>query len=449
MPLPEASDPAGASNSPAPRARFGVLAPAARTLRLWLWAVAAGALAAAATIAFRWLTQQIEWIATGHEGGLVAAARSLSPLHRACVCTLGAVLAGIVLRWGKKWAAKGKRGDIHLDYIDAARLGRVDLNDRTTLTRTVSALLSVGTGASIGREGPMVQLAAWLTSWLARVVPIAPEQRGAIMVCGIAAGIGSAYHAPVAGVVFVLELALGFFARHAVAPVLIASATASSLIYVLFESKPLYAVPVVAMAPASLGITVAAGILFGGVGWGLLVSLEKSRAAFARIRSLPLRLGLGGLLVGALSALVPEVWGNGYSVVSDVLQGDPAWGWLAVVLLSKLLATILSTGSGAVGGVFTPTLVVGATAGSVLAQMASLWLPSAWVGDPRVAAMIGMAAVLSAVTHAPLMAIVMVLEMTNQFQLTVPVMLASGIAYAISTQFGARPLYGNPIEGQQ
>lgn len=295
----------------------------------------------------------------------------------------------------------------------------------------------------------MVQLAAWLAARLARTVPVAPELRSAIMVCGIAAGIGSAYHAPVAGVVFALELALGFFARHAVAPVLIASGTASALIQVLVDPKPLYEVPAVAMQPASLGMALVGAVLFGALGWTLLQLLERSRLLFSRLRSLPVRLGLGGLLVGLLSAFVPEAWGNGYSVVSSVLQGGHVWQWIVVVMLTKVLATALSSGSGAIGGVFTPSLFVGATAGSVLAQLAALALPAAWVGDPRAFAIIGMAAVLTAVTHAPLMAIVMVLEMTDQFQLTVPVMLACAVAYAISTQFGARPLYGNPIEAHR
>ena len=443
--LKSPEDPEQLSSS---QARSGALGPAARTLRLWLWAVAAGALAAAAAIGFRWLTQQVEWLATGHAGGLVEAARSLPPWHRALVCTVGGLLAGLVLLWGGRWAARGARGDQNLDYIEAARAGRVDLNDRTTVTRALSALLSVGTGASIGREGPMVQLAAWLTSWLARVAPIASEQRSAIMVCGIAAGIGSAYHAPVAGVVFVLELALGFFARHTVAPVLIAAATASSLIYWLVEPSPLYVMPAVRMVPTSVGVALLAGVLFGGVGWALLALLERARSVFSRVTSFPLRLGFGGALVGLLSMAVPEVWGNGYSVVSDLLQGGQTWQWLALVLLTKVIATALSSGSGAIGGVFTPSIFVGAAAGSVLAQIVLLWLPAALVGDPRVLAVIGMAAVLAAVTHAPLMAIVMVLEMTNQFQLTVPVMLACGVAYAVSTHFGARPLYGNPIEAR-
>ena len=146
--------------------------------------------------------------------------------------------------------------------------------------RTLSAMLSIGTGASIGREGPMVQLAAWASAWLARIVPIPPEQRSAIMVCGIAAGIAAAYHAPVAGVVFVLELALGFFARHTVAPVLIASGTASALVYVMVDPKPLYATAPIAMVPSSIIFTVLASIVFGGIGWGFLLLIERSRTEF-------------------------------------------------------------------------------------------------------------------------------------------------------------------------
>ncbi|MBU6437083.1 MAG: chloride channel protein, partial [Betaproteobacteria bacterium] len=327
------------------------------------------------------------------------------------------------------------------------RDGSVALNDRTTLVRSASALLSVGTGASIGREGPMVQLSAWLATVLARVSPLPADQRNALLVCGIAAGIGSAYHAPVAGVVFVLELALGFFARHTVAPVLIAASTSSALIYWLFESQPLYVMTPVMHAPSNLLVPLATGLVCGGVGWGLLAVLDASKRLFAHVPPLPLRLTLGGVLVGLISAGVPEVWGNGYSVVSHLLQGGSAWQWVALILAAKVAATALSAGSGAIGGVFTPTLFVGATTGYLLGLLGAAQLPPTLVGDPRGMAVIGMAAVLAAVTHAPLMAIVMVLEMTNQFQLTVPVMLACGIAYAVSTKFGTKPLYGNPIEG--
>lgn len=432
-----------------PQPRFRLFHPAGRTVRLWLLAMLVGALAAAASVLLRGAARGVEWLATGQKGGLVDAALSLPPWQRVLVGCVGGLLAGAVLAWGNAWARRGPAGEQHLDYIDAARHDRVDLNDRTTLTRTLSALFSVGSGASIGREGPMVQMAAWLAARLARALPLSEQERTTLLVCGIAAGIGTVYHAPVAGVVFVLELALGFWVPHAVAPVLIASATANALIYWLVEAQPLYAVPRLDLLPTSLGAALLAGLVFGAVGWALLVLLERARALFGVIGPPIWRLGLGGLLVGLISAAVPQVWGNGYSVIANVLQGQLLWQWLALVLVAKVLATALSSGSGAIGGVFTPSLLVGAASGSVLAQLAQLALPAAWVGDAKVMAVVGMAAVLAAVTHAPLMAVVMVMEMTHAFQLTLPTMLACGVAYAVSSQFGARPLYGNPIEAHR
>ncbi|MBS0318567.1 MAG: chloride channel protein [Proteobacteria bacterium] len=418
---------------------------AARTPVLWFFALVAGVLAAVATSGFRALIAGVEWFSTGRTGSLVEAARHLAPGHRVLIGAAGGLLAGLVLMWGRRWAARGPQGTEHLDYIEAAREGVVDLNNRTTVVRSLSALLSVGTGASIGREGAMVQLSAWFGALLAKVAPLSQEQRDVILVCGIAAGIGSAYHAPVAGVVFVLELAIGFLSAQMIAPVMIASATAGLLNYGI-DPAPLYATPVIQLVPASLSMALVVGVVCGGVGWAMLALVDWFRAAFGRIGSLPLRLGLGGLLVGSLSAFVPEVWGNGYSTISHLLQGQILWPWVAVILVTKFAATLLSTGSGAIGGMFTPTLFVGATTGFSLAEFASYWLPPEWVTDPRTLAVVGMSAMLSAVTHAPLMAIVMVLEMTNQFQLTVPVMLACGVAHAISTGFGTKPMYGNPIE---
>lgn len=423
-----------------------------RAARLWLLAMLAGALAAGATVAFRALAHGIEWLATGHWGSFVAAARGIPPWQRVLVGGVGGLLAGLALQWGMAWARRGQAGDKNLDYLDAARQGRVDLNNRTTLVRSVSSLFSVGTGASIGREGPMVQLAAWFAALLAQRAPhLSDDERKALLICGIASGIGAAYHAPVAGVVFVLELALGFIARSALAPVLIASATANALMYWLVEPERavLYSTADLPLSPTTLGAALVAGLVFGATGWALLNLLERSRTLFSRwLPQPPLRLALGGVLVGLLAGPAPEVWGNGYSVVQHVLLGGYLWQTLALLLLAKVAATAISSGSGAIGGVFTPSLLVGAVAGSLLAQWAVYLLPVAWVGDPRILAVIGMAAVLAAVTHAPLMSIVMVMEMTNQFQLTLPAMLACGVAYAVSTRFGVKPLYGNPIEGR-
>jgi CIC family chloride channel protein len=418
------------------------------TLLFWLWAALAGIVSAAATMGFRLLIDLLELGLTTQPRGLVAAATALPPAMRILIGTAGGGLAGALLWLGTRWAGKGPHGDKHIDYIDAARLGKPYLNNRTTLTRSAASLFSVASGASVGREGPMVQLAAWASVILGRLLKLPREDRNALMVCGIASGIGAAYHAPVAGVVFVLELALGFLARHTVAPVLIAVAASSIVIHGLGLAEPIYITPASGLAPGHLGFAALTGVLCGSLGTGLLYGVEYSRKVFARISPIPLRLMLGGLLTGGLSALVPEVWGNGFSTVSRVLHGGAVVQWVALVFAIKLLATLFSTGSGAIGGLFTPTLFIGATGGFLLGDLGLHALPPDLAGAPVAAAVIGMAAALAAATQAPLMAIIMVLEMTGQFQLTVPIMLAVGVAYAVSTRFGTRPLYGNPIEGQ-
>ncbi len=405
------------------------------TARLWIASFLAGILGAFALSLFHGATQVVEWLLTRRTGSLVDDALSLPAWGRVLVPTLGGLIGGLILSLGRRW-----ENAPHIDYIDAARSGKIRLNDRTNTLRSLSSLFSVGSGASIGREGPMVQLAATLSSWLAQVYPVPDNQRNAIFICGIAAGIAAAYHAPIAGVVFILELALGFFARHTIAPVLISAVTSSALIFWMVEPSPLYIMPTLPpfhVTPRGLASALVAGIGSGVLGYAFLWLIEKARLGFARI---PLwgRLALGGFLVGLISIPVPEVWGNGYDVVSKLLNGGLSWSSTALVLLAKLLATTLSTASGAIGGIFTPTLFVGATGGYLFGFLSG--------NDPVVMSIVAMAAVLAAVTQAPMMSIVMVLEMTNQFHLTLPVMLACGTAYAISTQFGAKPLYGNPIE---
>ncbi len=409
---------------------------------LWGAAFLSGILGAGAMFMFHALINASEWLLSGYTGGLVHEALALPAWARFLVPLVGGVLAGLVLQVGARWTA----GRPHIDYIDAAREGKVTLNDRSNLVRMLSSLFSIGSGAAIGREGPMVQLSAWLSSWLARMCPMGEAERSAILVCGIASGIAAAYHAPIAGVVFVLELALGYFSRNTLAPLLISAATASVLIFWMVEPTPLYvmpAVPTTPVTPQSLLIALGVGAGAGLLGLVLLKLIEWARLGFGYVKPLWLRLGAGGFVVGLLSIGVPEVWGNGYTVVSTVLDGGLDWKWVAIVLAAKFVATVASTSSGAIGGIFTPTLFVGATSGylfgTAMGDVSS-------VGSPVQTAVIGMAALLAAVTHAPLMAIVMVLEMTNQFQLALPVMLACGTAYAVSTQLGVRPLYGNPIE---
>jgi CIC family chloride channel protein len=414
-----------------------------RTVALWGAALLAGCLGAVSIYGFRLLITGVEWLFTRRTGSFPDAAEHLQPWVRIVVPIIGGVLAGAVLQLERR--SPGAKP--HIDYIDAARARSATLNDRSTAARTVSSLISVGSGSSIGREGSMVQLSAWLAALIARFLPLEVAERNAILVCGIASGLASAYHAPIAGVIFVLELALGFFARHTIAPVLVACVAASALTHRLVGAQPLYVVPGALGEPA-LGVALAGGVLFGLLGLLQLALLEHARRWFRLLGPLWLRLGVGGLAVGLISAITPGVWGNGYSVLAGLLGHGEILSIVAALLVGKLIATIASAGSGTVGGVFTPTLFVGATSGFLAAGLGEHFLAASALGDPRALAVIGMGAVLAAVTHAPLMSIVMVLEMTQQFQLVVPLILASAVAYVISTRFSVKPVYGNPIEGE-
>ena len=154
------------------RRHFALLSSTAATLRLWLWAAAAGAIAAGATLAFHRLTAQIEWLFTRQSSGLVEAARALPAWQRPLVCAAGGLLAGLVLQVGARWVARGRQGDHYLDYIDSARQGRVDLNDRANLMRTVSAALSIGTGASLVTPAAWSACSAWCGGSRARTPAI-------------------------------------------------------------------------------------------------------------------------------------------------------------------------------------------------------------------------------------------------------------------------------------
>jgi len=169
--------------------------------------------------------------------------------------------------------------------------------------------------------------------------------------------------------------------------------------------------------------------------------LDFSKRQFQKTAlPLPVRLGLGGLLVGLLSVQVPEVWGNGYSVVNSLLHTDWLWSTVLLVLTFKIVATALTTGSGAVGGIFTPTLFVGAAIGFLFGDVAHTVLPHA-ISAPFAYAMVGMGAFLAAATSAPLMAILMIFEMTLSYQVVLPLMLSCVVAYVVARSLNGKSMY--------
>ena len=393
------------------------------------WAAIIGIAGALASVAFREAIHLFQWLLTGRSGGLVQVASELRPLPRAIAPAIGGLVAGLILFLGLRLGAARR----NVDYMEAVVVGDGVIGARSTLLRALSSLASIASGGSIGREGPMVQLAALLGSKVGLVGRAPLPRRRLFVACGAAAGIASAYNAPIAGAVFVAEIVMGSFAIESFGPLMVASVSADATIHRFLGYGPVFAVPPIHFGENwELALYALLGILLGHLAPPFLALLEWSKARFARlVAPLPLRLAIGGLFVGLISLAFPEVWGNGYSVVGSILHGRLFGGLLLAILGAKVLSTASTVGSGAVGGVFTPTLFIGAALGALagsamrdgLGHMAS---------DTAAFAVVGMGGFLAATTHAPLTAVLMIFEMTLDHEVVLPLILACVTAHYTS-----------------
>jgi CIC family chloride channel protein len=407
------------------------------------WAAGAGVLGALASLVFRLGIDLVYRLLTGQRAGTIDSFSGLPWWLRLIVPALGGLLAGLVLLFGRRL----HRGQSSTDYMEAILIGSGQLPVRATLVKSTAALFSIASGGSIGREGPLVQLAAVVASWLGRRGRLSAPQLRLLVACGAASGIASAYNAPIAGSFFVAEIILGTIAMESLGPLVIAAVAATLTIHAVTDAHTLYAVPPFTLYSLwEIGPFIVLGMLAGTVAPWFLRSLRRVEGWFTRTRlPLPARLALGGLVVGLLAIGVPEVCGNGQSVVVTILNGQLAWQALLVVLVCKWAATAASFGSGAPGGVFTPTLFIGASLGYLFGYgVHEVW--PAGAADPRVFALVGMGALLAAASHAPVMAIIMLFEMTLSYDIITPLMLSSVVAYYTARGIEHQSLYSAALK---
>lgn len=406
--------------------------------RTLLWACVVGVAGALATLTFRQALVGAEHLLYGVDG-LVHAAERLAWWQRLLVPAAGGALAGSALAAARRLREHRPHGD----YMEAVVLGSGDLPARESLLRALSSVCTVVSGGAIGREGPMVQLAALVGSLLARWRAFPVPRRRLLVACGAAAGLTAAYNAPVAGALFIAEIVLQSLATETLAPLLMASVLAKVTLALLWGAPPLYQMPVVSVTGAgAILLSAGLGLMAGLFAPAYLWLLDAAKAAFARWHiGLPLKLAFGGLAVGALSIAAPQVWGNGYSVVNSVLQGQWAWQALLVVLVLKVAAVGATTGSGAVGGIFTPTLFVGAVSGALFGMVGHHVAPG--VLPVPAATAIGMGAFMAAATHAPLTSVLMIFEMTENYSVVAPLMLACVLAFSLSRLIRPLSIYAS------
>ena len=415
---------------------------------------AVGVIGGLVNIFFYYATEGVKYLFLRRPGDIVEVAEMMGRPARVITPALGGLCAGLILYWGLKLA--GRQGSSDMLEVVVAGDGRLPL--RTGIVKFLSSLMSIGTGGSIGREGGIVQLSATLSSKWGQVAKWPPYRLRLLVGCGAASGFAAAYNAPIAGAVFASLIVLGNFSMNLFAPLVFSSVVSTMVSRSFFGIKPWYTVPPfdfthILQLPWFLFLGLAAGLL----GVFFLKSLEGSEQLFKKIK-MPMfvRLAIGGLIVGLIAIKFPWVWGNGYSVtdrilhVPDKISNEPFTGahyvvlFLLELLVAKILATLATVGSGAVGGVFTPTLFLGAALGSAFGF--SVQGLGGADGVPNTAfALVGMGSMLAATTRSPLLAMIMILEISQDYSLMPPLMLGSVVATLVAGRLHPASIYTEPL----
>jgi CIC family chloride channel protein len=410
------------------------------------WAALIGLLGALAAEVFRRMSDIIHFLATGSDSEIISSFAQLPLWQKITIPTTGGLLAGLTLWIGNRLTTR-LRQKTTTDYMEAIVVGNGNISVSASLVKTLSALFSISTGASIGREGPLVQISSLVASLIGRLRSFPIAQRRQLVACGAAAGIASAYNAPIAGSFFVAEIVLGTVVVEALGPLILAAVVATFTAQLLHGGGPIYKSPGFHLhTPWELILLSLVGLVSGLVAPPYLRFLRAGERLFAKMTiPVPAKLAFGGAIVGALAIISPDVCGNGQGLLSTLFRQNWFSDEILAILLLKIVATTATFGSGAVGGVFTPTLFIGAAVGMLYGRTLLFIFPDFQL-DPGMYGIVGMGSFIAATTGAPLMSILMGFELTLDYTLAPFLMVSCVIAYYCSSIFEKQFIYGESLE---
>ena len=364
------------------------------------------------------------------------------------------VLGGLVVVWLIKNFAPEAKGHGVPEVISAIHYKRGRINGTVSLIKALASAMTIGTGGSLGREGPIVQIGAAFSSAVAQWFGLPPSQRVVLIACGASGGIAATFNAPLAGILFSIELLLVSVNSRTILPVAVSTVIAAYIGRLLIGSAPAFYVPPFhgfltnENDASALLICIPFGVLMG-----LAALLFTKSVYFVEdwFEQLPVneyaQHMLGTLILGILIYSLFQVTGHyyvqgvGYATISNILSGTLVNPWfLLAIFLAKMLATCLTIGSGGSGGIFSPSLFLGAALGGAFGHGLAALLPGLHF-DPVAFAVVGMAAIVAAATSAPLTAAVITYEMTQDYEVILPVMLGVAIAYAVRRSFSETDIY--------
>jgi chloride channel protein, CIC family len=398
-------------------------------------------------VAFRYLVYGATWIITGNEqyGLLAGQPSSHVPWMGRWFLLAAPIVGGLVFGPLIQRFAREARGHGVPEVMLAVAENGGRIRPQVTVVKALASAICIGTGGSVGREGPIVQIGSALASSLGQVVRVNEDRLRLLVACGAAAGISATFNAPLTGVFFGLELVLGSVSAEAIAVLLVASVTADALSRAVFGSAPFFGGLTTTSGHSLLDyiLFAALGLLAGLVGVlfkTVLYGIEDVCDRVWRGRPEWLRPAVGGIVLGLILFAIPELYGVGYPVMGAALSGTYLFGFLVLLTAGKMVASSLTIGIGGSGGVFAPSLFIGATFGAAYAVLVHHMF-GASASSETAYGLVAMGAVFAGGTRAPLTASASVLEMSGDFGMVLPVMLGAALASAVSTRLTQGTIY--------
>jgi len=428
--------------------------PDSRTRRLFLIAILIGLLCGVAAWAFRVLIGLIHNLAfSGQLSYVYDANLHTPPSSWGFLVIFVPVVGGMVVIWLIRNFAPEAKGHGVPEVMDAVYHKRGKIRGVVSIVKAVASATTIGTGGSLGREGPIVQISAAFSSALGQWIKLPVNERNLLIACGASGGIAATFNAPLGGILFSIELLMLSVTSRTLMPVIVSSVIAANVGRYLIGPDPAFHIPAEALAPnAENPLLLAIYFPFAAiVGLCALLFIKGVYWSEDRFDSLPLgpyqRHAAGMLALGILIYALQQstghyyVQGVGYATIQDIVSGVLTSPWLLLVLLiAKFLATLLTIGSGGSGGVFSPSLYLGATLGATVGYGLSTLFPALGI-DPVSMALVGMASMVAATTSAPMTAAIMTYEMTLDYKVVLPVMVGVAVAYSVRHYFSEGDIY--------
>ncbi|MCH8254522.1 MAG: chloride channel protein, partial [Gemmatimonadetes bacterium] len=313
---------------------------------------------------------------------------------------------------------------------------------RVVVAKMLASSVSIASGGSVGREGPIVQIGAALGSTLGQWLKVDQRRLRTLVGCGAAAGIAATFNAPVAGALFAVEIILGDFGVSQFSPIVISSVMGTVVSQYFLGDFPAFAVPAYSLVHAFELVAYAAlGLLAGLAALAFTRTLYAAEDLFDKVRIYPpARTMIGGAMIGIIGVWLPQVFGVGYETINDALQGAMVWKFMLLLVVFKIVAVSITIGSGGSGGIFAPSLFIGAMLGGAVGTVVHTIWPASTAGAGAYA-LVGMGAVVAAGTHAPITAILIIFELTGDYKIILPLMISCITATLLATQMQTASIY--------